>query len=237
MAIWTLAIKNGAGLTGNLGQIVAMGTDATAIQAVTADAHPQINDAVGDWNNDAEPGWWLTAWTSLHAFTLSAARPMTDLQRKIRSIHLLHEQLLTWDTQVIAAAPGHPDWQRQFGRDALASAHGYCYLVAHDASVNATQFIAWADGMRAGASDGQGGVITDAASFYLGYTDPGHFRDSYSERDDPDDLTSAPAYYAWRTVAAPTTALALNALDKRTGTIPAGTVIGPGATWPDDLTR
>ena len=206
MALWTLAVKNGAGLTGNLGEILALGTDQSAIQAITADAYPQLNDTSGDWDDDVQPGWWLTARGSLHGFTLSATRPLSDLETLKREIILLDTQLSEWAIDVERLSPPHRAWQRDFGHDALASGHECSYLICRDTSITIANRTTWCGTMRAGASDGSTGRIASAEQFYALFTTRATFGD---------------AHQCWVDPADPSTPLALNALHTVTGTIPA----------------
>lgn len=219
MAIWTLAVNNGSGLTGNLGEIVAIGLDQSAIQAVSADAHPQISDGNSSWNDDVEPGWWLRARTSLHAYTLSSSPPLSALDTLKQAIRELDAQLTQWAVDVERLSPSYRAWQRDFGHDALASARECAYLICTDTSFSITDRTSWCNTMRAGASDGQSGRIDSAESFYSLFTTKGTFPDAHS---------------CWVNPAQPTTPLALNALHTVTGTIP--TRILDNLSWVDALT-
>ena len=219
MAIWTLAVNNGAGLTGNLGQIVAMGLDQSAVNAISADAHPQVIDTSGDWNDNAEPGWWLTARSSLHGYTLAPAAPASALDTLKQAIRQLDAQLTQWAIDVERLSPPHRAWQRDFGHDALAAAHECAYLVCTDTSISIANRTSWCNTMRAGASDGSSGRIDSAESFYTQFT---------VRRTFPDE------HRCWVNPAQPTTPLALNALHQVTGTIPTGAL--DNGAWIDDVT-
>lgn len=207
MAIWTLAVNNGAGMAGNLGQIIAMGLDQAAVESISADVHPQINDTGAGWTDNAEPGWWLTARTSLTRYTLATSPPLSALDALKVAIRALDAQLTAWALDVERLSPPHRAWQRDFGHDALASAHECAYLICTDTNITLADRTSWCNTMRAGASDGGSGRIDSAESFYALFTTRGTFPDAHS---------------CWVNPANPTTPLALNALHTVTGTVPTG---------------
>ena len=187
------------------------------------------------YNPDCEPGWYRTP------NGVQVARPMNTaavaLQRMIDTLETLHNQLLLWDQDVTLHAPGHPDWQRVFAHDALATCHGHNYLVLTDTSISVADRTTYCNTLIAGASDGQGGRIASAEQYYAGFTVPRVFRDGYPERAGSDNPpTGTTRFYAWCDPDTPGTALTLGALHMVEGTIPPGTVLGPGATWMRSIT-
>ena len=197
------------------------------------------HDASG-FDANCERGWYRTP------NGVQAARPMTAaalaIEEMIIALENLHRQLLEWDDDVTFHGPGHPDWQRSFAHDALASCHGHNYLVMTNTSHSVADRTTYCETLLAGASNGQGGRIASALQYYSGFTNPGFntprpFSDLYAERAGTDNPpTGTSIFYAWCDPATPGTALTLGALHSVQGTIPAGTVLGHGATWHRALT-
>ena len=175
------------------------------------------------WNADCEPGWYRTP------NGVQIARPLTAADRALETLRnettLLHRQLLAWDEDVTIHGPGHPDWQRAFAHDALASAHGHVYLTVNDTGISVADRTTYVQTMILGASDGGGGLINSAQSFYSAFTTYGLFRTSYTDA----------SHWGWVDPATPGTALALNALNEKSGTIPPGTILGHGAEWIESI--
>ena len=194
-----------------------------------------IEHTAAGWNSDCERGWYRTP------NGVQAMRPMTTAQAAVQGLIAatitLHQQLITWDADVAYYAPGHPDWQRVFAHDALASCHGHVYLTATDTSRSAADRTTYCETLLAGASDGQGGRIASALQYYAGFTVPSVFRTGYPERAGSDSPpTGTTRFYAWADPDTPGTALTLGALHTQEGTIPAGTILGPGASWHNSIT-
>ena len=190
------------------------------------------------WDHDCEPGWYFTN------NTVRILRPMTTTQIAVAdmmaSVEKLHEQLVQWDDDIAYYGPGHPDWQRAFAHDALASCHGHVWATITKTSNTIADRKAYAETLLGGASDGQGGRIVSALGYYEAFTTPRHFRDSYKERaGNQDPPTGKPRFYAWCSIANPTTALNLGSLNRvqyAQNNLPAGLVLGRGATWHDTIT-
>ena len=197
------------------------------------------HDAAG-YNGNCEPGWYRTP------TGVQIARPMTTnaaaLQGMIDAYEKLRNQTLEWDADVAFHGPGHPDWQRVFAHDTLASSLGHNYLVMNDTSISIADRTTYCQTLLAGASDGQGGRVDSALSYYAGFTTTGFniprdFRDLYVERaGSAVPPTGTTRFYAWCDPASPSTALTLGALHMIEGTIPTGTVLGNGSTWFRSLT-
>ena len=197
------------------------------------------HDAAG-YNSNCERGWYRTP------TGVQIARPLTAsaaaLEGMIVALERLHQQLLSWAADIILHAPGHPDWQREFASDALSACHGHNYLVMTDTSRSVADRTTYCETLLAGASDGQSGRIASAQQYYVGFTQPGFntprpFRDLYPERAGSDNPpTGTTRFYAWSDPDDPGTALTLGALHMIEGTIPQGTILGPGATWHRSLT-
>ena len=183
-----------------------------------------IDTSSAGWDSGCQPGWYKTT------NGVQLARPMTNAAQALETMRnkgrAAHAQLLRWDHDVTFHGPGHADWQRAFAHDALASAHGHVYLTLHDTSISVADRSTYLDTLILGASDGSGGLINSAESFYAVFTTYGLYRSSYADT----------SYWAWVDPATPGTALTLNALNGNSGTIPSGTVLGYGATWINDIT-
>ena len=218
MPNWTLAIQNANGLTGSLGQIIALDTDNAKIRSITADSYSRIDDTATGWDNEVEPGWWLTARSSRNNYTLLASPPATQVDTLKFTLRKLQNQLLEWEAEATNLAPYHRAWQRDFAHDGLASGHECAYIISNDTSIAIADRIAWAETMMGGASDGQGGRIASASQFYALFTTQQAFPDGYACWVDPSD---------------PTTPLLLNALHMVTGTIPAGAL---DTDWIENIT-
>ena len=187
------------------------------------------------YNSDCERGWYRTP------DGVQIARPQTtaaaEIQGLIAASETIHQQLLTWDGDVTFHGPGHPDWQRTFAHDALATCHGFLYLVANDTSISVADRTTTCETLLAGASDGQGGRIASALQYYAGFTVPRVFRDLYPERAGSDNPPSGTTrFYGWVDPSDPGTALTLGALHMVEGAIPAGIVLGHGADWHSSIT-
>ena len=232
MTAWHLGIDAVSGTALPSGRIARMNRDQSAITApYTGNRLSQIDDQAAGWDDDCVPGWYF------YNSGVHEDPPNNSVEAMKAAFRLLHQQLIEWAVDIDSFSPGHPDWQRQFGHDALASAHGMAYNVAHDhANITVANRTSWANTMRLGASDGSSGVVDSALKFYALFTIPANFRDNYPERT-PDPTTGVPTFYGWVDPTSPTTALALNALASKAGAIPIGTILGPGADWIDRITQ
>ena len=194
-----------------------------------------IDHTDAGYNTSCEPGWYRTP------DGVQITRPLTTagaaLAGMIEALRELHQQLLTWDEEIAYHGPGYPDWQRTFAHDALATCHGHNYLVMTDTSRTVADRTTYCETLLAGASDGQGGRIASALQYYAGFTVPRVFRAGYPERAGTEEPPAGTTrFYAWADPDDPSTALTLGALHMIEGTIPAGTVLGHGATWHQSLT-
>ena len=186
------------------------------------------------FNSSCEPGWYRTPDGVQLAAPATAAQ--AEIDGMIAAGIATHSQLLVWDGDVTNHGPGHPDWQRVFAHDALASQHGHLYLTLNDTSISVADRTTYCQTVLAGASDGQGGRIDSAVSYYSGFTVPRVYRDLYAERAGSDSPPSGTTrFYSWVDPSDPSTALTLGALNMVEGAIPPGTILGPGATWHGSL--
>ena len=241
------AIDSDFTLAANYGRIVGMALSVAALRAQGFDAGTYTgnrlstieHDASG-YSSDCQPGWYRTP------TGVQSARPMTTsgaaLGAMISTFLALRSQTLTWDADVAFHGPGHPDWQRVFAHDTLASCLGHNYLVLNDTSISVADRTTYCRTLLGGASNGQGGRVASALQYYAGFTTTGfnipqNFRDLYPERAGSDvPPVGTTRFYAWCDPATPGTALTLGALHMIEGTIPAGTVLGHGATWESSIT-
>ena len=236
------AIDSDFTLGATYGRIVGMAMSVAGLRAQGFSQNPYAgnrlstieHDAAG-FNSNCEPGWYRTP------NGVQIARPLTaagaEIVRMSDMADMLHNQLITWDADVAFYGPGKPDWQRQFAHDTLASCHGHNYLVLTDTNISVASRITYCETLLAGASDGQGGRIATAIQYYLGFTVPRVFRTAYPERGGTNNPPSGTTiYYAWSDPATPGTALDLDHLHAIERAIPAGTVLGQGATWHLGLT-
>ena len=232
-------------LTAGYGVIVGMALSLQGLRAQGFTSSPYtgnrlstIETSDAGWSDDCEPGWYRIP------TGVQIIRPATAAQLALTGMKdiagTLHEQLLQWDLDVAYYGPGHPDWQRSFAHDALSSKHGHAYLTLHDTSISVADRTTYCETALAGASDGQGGRVNSALSYYAGFTVPANFRDVYPERAGSDNPpTGTTRFYSWVDPDDPSTALALGpgmTLNMVEGTIPSGTIIGRGANWHDSLT-
>ena len=245
MATFYLALDPaGTGFTyaSGYGRIVGMALSQAALRAQGFTANPYRGNRLSTIEHDdsgfdagCEPGWYRTP------NGVQIAPPATTAQAALNGMiaagGAIHSQLLTWDSDVTFHGPGHPDWQRTFAHDALATCHGFLYLVLNDTSISVADRTTTCETLLAGASDGQGGRIASALQYYAGFTVPRVFRELYPERagsNNPPDGTTI--FYGWTDPSDPGTPLTLGSLHSIEGTIPAGTVLGHGATWHQGLT-
>ena len=236
------AIDSDFTLAANYGRIVGMALSVRALRdqgfasgTYRGNRLSTIEHDAAGYDSGCEPGWYRTP------TGVQLARPATTAQAALDAMidagGRLHQQLLEWDVDVTFHGPGHPDWQRTFAHDALATCHGHTYLVLTDTSISVADRTTYCETLLAGASDGQSGRIASALQYYAGFTVPRVFRNLYPERAGGENPPSGTTrFYAWCDPATPGTALTLGTLHMIEGTIPAGTVLGHGATWHSSIT-
>ena len=186
MATIYLAIDEVDGLTLPLGQIKGLSDSEASLRTAGFDATTYtgnrlstVDDQAAGWDNDVEPGWYLTA-TNTVADTL----PSTDLADLRQAIRDFQAQVLQWYAAVNALAVGQPADRVADGRRRLYEALGAVYLFSTNTANSLADRKLFASNMRFGAAD-----ITKADDFYASTV-------SVLGGDDP-DRTGAVDWHCW----------------------------------------
>ena len=191
MAIRYFAMDAAAGLTLPLGLIRGLSDSEQGLRdagfaaaTYTGARFTTLDDASDDWNNNVQPGWFLTERTSATDFALGQVIPPTDLDDLQAGARGFVAQELLWFQELTARSLGQPEAKILQGRARLSSALGGAYLICTDASRPINDRKAFITLMARGALD-----IQKVDDFYT--EDTGTFP-ALAERDD-----ASSEWYVW----------------------------------------
>ena len=160
MATIHLAMDQADGLTLPLGRIVGLSASLQGLRdagfaaaTYTGSRITTVDDAAGDWNDDAVPGWYLTARASATDYALGAVIPPSDVEDVRNAVRAFQAQVIAWSRELDLKAVGQPRAKVDQGHDRLYSALGASFILCRDTNYSINDRKAYATLMRFGSLD------------------------------------------------------------------------------------